>query len=55
MPSVRVGEGAALKAVGLKGLAGSNPVDGAKNPSHQKRLVASVNPYIVNPVLGTEL
>ena len=23
------GEGAALKAVGLKGLAGSNPVDGA--------------------------
>ena len=24
------GEGAALKAVGLKGLAGSNPVDGAK-------------------------
>ena len=29
MPSVRVGEGAALKAVGLKGLAGSNPVDGA--------------------------
>ena len=34
MPSVRVGEGAALKAVGLKGLAGSNPVDGAKNPSH---------------------
>ena len=30
MPSVRVGEGAALKAVGLKGLAGSNPVDGAK-------------------------
>lgn len=36
MPSVRVGEGAALKAVGLKGLAGSNPVDGAKNSSHQK-------------------
>ena len=24
------GEGAALKAVGLKGLAGSNPVDGAR-------------------------
>lgn len=30
MPSVRVGEEAALKVVGLKGLAGSNPVDGAK-------------------------
>lgn len=25
------GEGAALKAVDLKGLAGSNPVDGAKS------------------------
>ncbi len=29
MPYVRVGEGAVLKTVGLKGLAGSNPVYGA--------------------------
>lgn len=31
MPCVRVGEGAVLKTVGLKGLAGSNPVHGASN------------------------
>ena len=42
------GEGAVLKTVGLKGLAGSNPVHGAK--VKVKEVIMKPHPYLVKEV-----